>query len=356
MTYDPFERGSLPVGVRTVVAVDAARGGRTLPVEVWYPATDELAGRDLAPDTCDRFDVLPGFPPAQQQAVRDATPRTGSFPLIVFSHGFGGHRRQSTFVCTHLASHGYVVAAPDHTGNTLIEVFQAAMALQMGGAKPDVVGMLRSFVELRPTDVSFTIDGVLDGSIGGVADVVDATRIGMAGHSFGGWTTLVTTARDQRIRAALPLAPAGGASPLPVDVLRDSLDFAWGREVPTLFLVAELDSLLPLDGMPELLERTPSRQKKMVVLEKADHMHFCDRIEEVHEMVRMLAAPMFAEVADRFRPISELCAPEPAYRFARGLALAHMDAHLRARPEAARLLEDDLPAVLAAQGIAARIC
>jgi len=34
---------------------------------------------------------------------------------------FGGHRRQSTFFCTHLASHGYVVAAADHTGNTTLE-------------------------------------------------------------------------------------------------------------------------------------------------------------------------------------------------------------------------------------------
>ncbi|GAC1658462.1 MAG: hypothetical protein NVS9B15_20210 [Acidobacteriaceae bacterium] len=39
----------------------------------------------------------------------------GPFPLIVFSHSTGGGRRQSTFLCEHLASHGYVVAALDHS-------------------------------------------------------------------------------------------------------------------------------------------------------------------------------------------------------------------------------------------------
>lgn len=38
-----------------------------------------------------------------------------SLPLIVFSHYSGGHRRSATFLCTHLASHGYVVAVLDHS-------------------------------------------------------------------------------------------------------------------------------------------------------------------------------------------------------------------------------------------------
>ena len=49
-------------------------------------------------------------------------PLPGPHPLIVFSHGNSGFRRQSTFLTTHLASRGFVVAAPDHTGNTLFEM------------------------------------------------------------------------------------------------------------------------------------------------------------------------------------------------------------------------------------------
>lgn len=351
MSYDPFVRGSFPVGVRTADITDPARG-RPLSVEVWYPALDAHAGQDTSPATRDTYDLIPGFPPAWQEAARDAAPRPGKYPLVVFSHGFGGHRRQSTFLCTHLASRGYVVAAPDHTGNTIAEMIQWMMTVQSGGELPDLAGLLDSFIADRPTDIRFTIDGVLADSIGGVASLVDPERIGMSGHSFGGWTTLMVAGRDPRVRAALPLAPAGGETPLPSDPLRNALDFDWGREVPTLFLVADNDTLLPLPGMHELLGRTPSKSKKMVILENADHMHFCDRIEEVHEMFRLMPPPIFDQVAGNIRPISELCPAEHAYQFVRGLGLAHMDAHLKGDESAARFLADDIVAALRSRGIA----
>ena len=125
MGYDPFARGPFPVGVRTTTLTDAARGGRRLPLEVWYPATDAHAGQDTVDPTRDRYEMLPGLPSVSQDAVRDAAARQGPFPLVAFSHGYGGHRRQSTFLCTHLASHGYVVAAPEHVGNTVLDAMQA---------------------------------------------------------------------------------------------------------------------------------------------------------------------------------------------------------------------------------------
>src|SRR5262249_61965308 len=100
-------------------AVPAA-SGRPLGVEVGYPA--EATGPR------DRYRVLPGFPLSEQDAARDLPVRAGRYPLVLFSHGFGGHRRQSTFLTTHLASHGYVVAAPDHTGTTLVDLLHAGAA------------------------------------------------------------------------------------------------------------------------------------------------------------------------------------------------------------------------------------
>jgi predicted dienelactone hydrolase len=341
--YDPFDRGASPVGVRTL---HPQRGARLLPLEVWYPTTDEHAGRDLDPATRDSYDLIPGFPPAWQDAVRDAPVRDGRHPLVVFSHGYGGHRRQSTFLCTHLASHGYVVAAVDHTGNTVLDVMQAILATQAGGERPEADVL--QFIDLRPADVSFAIDSVL----ADFAASVDAARIGMAGHSFGGWTTLATVGRDRRIRAALPLAPAGGASPLPVEPLRSALDFRWGREVPTLFIVADRDTLLPLAGMHELLERTPAA-KRMIVIKNADHMHFCDRVEEVHELFRLMPVdPVFAPLQPAVPPITELCPGEHSQATIRGLGLAHMDAHLRGVEAAARFLAGDVRATLGARGIA----
>ncbi|MGH7895175.1 MAG: alpha/beta hydrolase family protein, partial [Candidatus Binatia bacterium] len=355
MTYDPFRRGPFAVGVRTTSLIDADRD-RPLAVEVWYPADAAHAGADLAADTQDRYEFLPGLPTTTQDAVRDATPTRGRFPLVAFSHGFGGHRRQSTFLCTHLSSHGYVVAAVDHTGNTTLDILQMMLAVRGGAEVPEPLGLLRPFIDARPCDIRFMIDCILDGSAGGVAALVDDERIGMSGHSFGGWTTLAVTRADTRIRAALPLAPAGGATPLPGEPLRESLDFAWGRDVPTLFLVAARDSLLPLAGMHELLERTPSAAKRMVVLENADHMHFCDNAAQVHEMFRMFPPPgAFAAIAKVTPPITELCPANHAHDMVRGLGLAHMDATLKANEGAAGLLAGDVRGLMAARGIAVAV-
>jgi hypothetical protein len=53
------------------------------------------------------------------------------------------------------------------------------------------------------------------------------------------------------------------------------------------------------------------------------------------------------------RPIAELCPGEQAHLFARGLALAHLDATLRRSEAAARFLAGDLEAELASRGVEA---
>ena len=353
MTYDPFTRGPYPVGVGSHTLTDSARN-RSLAVEYWYPATDAYRGQDTAEASRDHYELLPGFPAVTQDAVRGAAPRSGRYPLVAFSHGHAGHRRQSTFLCTHLASHGYVVTSVDHTGNTVANMMQLLMDINAGAPLPDLLAMVAEFVPLRPADVIHMIDQALGDAVPGIAGMIEGQRVGMTGHSFGGWTTLMVAGRDRRVAAAMPLAPAGGAMPIPNDPLSAALDFNWGRDVPTLYLVAERDTLLPLHGMHELFEKTRA-PRRMVVLKNADHMHFCDRIEEIHEMFRMMPPPgEFQEIAKLVPPISELAPADHAYRFIRGLGLAHMDAALKSDRGAADLLAN-MPAMLAAQGIAADV-
>ncbi|MCZ6783999.1 MAG: dienelactone hydrolase family protein [Proteobacteria bacterium] len=367
MSYDPFARGEHPVGVRSVDLKDPARD-RLLPLELWYPAAEEHRGQDLSDETRDHYKWMAAAPEATQDAVRDAAPRgprNGRFPLVVFSHGWGGHRRQTTHFCIHLASHGYVVASPDHTGNTMVDTMELFMKVQAGGALPDAQELMGGFIANRPADASFVIDQAFAGGLGAGAESIDADAIGMTGHSFGGWTTLTTTGRDPRIRAALPLAPAGGETPLIRDLnpLADALDLDWKRDVPTLYLVAEFDNLLPLEGMHDLVKRTRG-PAKMVVLLNSDHMHFCDRVEETHEMFRVMGgmisggmegAPDFGSILEKLKPASELCPGEAAYAFLQGLGLAHMDAHLRGNGEAAAILEGDVEALLRERSVAVKV-
>jgi hypothetical protein len=122
-----------------------------------------------------------------------------------------------------------------------------------------------------------------------------------------------------------------------------------GPRRPDAFLVADQDTLPPFRGMRELLDRTQSR-KMMLIPENADHLHFCDQIEQFHELFRMMPPPIFDQLAKDIKPISELCAPEGAYHFTRGPGLAHMDAHVRGSQAAAEFLAGDLIASLAARG------
>ena len=128
MSYNPFERGAFPVGVRTLTMRDDARGGRELTVEVWYPAADSFRGWDLDETAGDTYTIAPGLPEMRQQAVRDAGPADGRFPLIVHCHGANGDRRDKTFLCTHLASHGYVIASPNFPGDTIADMVRDEQA------------------------------------------------------------------------------------------------------------------------------------------------------------------------------------------------------------------------------------
>lgn len=341
-SYDPFVRGRFPVGVRTIRALDVARN-RDFPCEIWYPAATQHAGRDLDPKTQDHFTPRLNGAEQKQMAVRDAAARPGGYPLIIFSHHSGGHRRTSTFLCTHLSSHGYVVAALDHS-----EVIAPELARRNDENEEQKKARWQAVIDSRVPDVRFLMDYLLHS--GDSEGKPDPARIGIVGHSFGAWTALATPEIDSRIRAVVALAPGGTSNPRP-GILPVKLTFQWGHEVPALYLVAENDVPLPLAGMCELFERAPL-PKQMVILRRADHLHFIDNVEQEHEAFR--TAPMPAEIVqmqNEMRPITELCSGEQAHLWVRGLTLAHMDAFLSDRREARRFLEGDVEGELKKRGV-----
>ncbi len=339
--YNPFVRGSRPVGTRKYNWTDTARD-HTMPVDVWYPATEAHRDQDMTPATMDTYEIVPGMGESSQYAVKDAEALSGEFPLIVFSHGFGASRRQSTFFCTHLASHGYVVAAMDHVGNTTADMIS-------GVGSPGDPAVIDRFIVSRPQDASFVISQMLNCASG---HSVLPEQVGMSGHSFGGWTALKTLESDTRVKAVLLLAPAGGfTSADPEDPFATSLSFQWGREVPTLYLVSDLDSITPLEGMQDLYRRNPD-PRTSVVLNNADHFHFNDDIEQTHDGFKTMMTMMGGSevVAEAMKSASELVAGQQAYDLINGLGLAHFDAHLRGNSSAQSLLSGDLVALLAERG------
>ena len=349
MTYDPFARGQYPVGVVTVQLDDRDRAGRPLEIEIWYPAAPSVRGQDLVRDTQDLYPVF-GAHHVRQDAVRAAGPASGVFPLIAFSHGMAGHRRQSTFFCTHLASHGYVVVSPDHGGTTLSDLMMLAMRVGPEGVPSAVESFLTGYVDDRPSDIEAILRAVSTGTLG-VPAAIDAQQIAVVGHSFGGFTALSVAGRHREVRAVIALAPAGGEGPLAADALTRALRLEYEGTVDTLYLALGRDTLLPLPGIEALYRRTPE-PARMFVLPNADHMHFCDRAESSHEFLRNLPkVGALGELVRRLPPFSELVAAEHGYDFARALGLAHVDAALRQHAEAKRFLAQGAVESFAERGI-----
>ncbi len=251
---DPEKPGPWPVGVTTMVFVDhsrtdsATKGPRSLMTEIWYPATDEAKGmaknhlsdfflKNKSPEfsliMLAAFGVDLGEADGRFQnfAVRDATVRDGVFPLLLFSHGNGGFRMQNAFWCEHMASHGYIVMSPDHTGNCAGTFVDGNLVLMQQGEE----ARKQSAID-RPKDISFlidTMDRMNKGNDSRFLGRVDMAHIGMAGHSFGGFTCTWVGNLEPRVKALAPMAGAAEERTnfeLPVMLLFADEDRTLGRE------------------------------------------------------------------------------------------------------------------------------
>ena len=226
------------------------------------------------------------------------------------------------------------------------EVVALELARKDGESRAERSARIDAIIGNRVPDVRFLLDHLLARE-----DLeIDAERIGLAGHSLGGWTVLATPEIDQRVRSVVAMAPGGSSNPRP-GILPLELTFAWGRDVPTLYLAGELDVSIPLDGVCELFDRTPG-SKRMFVLRRADHQHFIDDVEVAHEAVRAATFPGEAAwIPAAMLPIPELSSGEQAHLFTRGLTLAHFDATLRGSDAANRFLAADVEAKLAVRRV-----
>ena len=245
---DPSLKGPFPVGVRTYNLQLKGSDGqpRVIRYEVWYPTTEEF--RHGPSDTIDFYDDAPDYlkevvgkyegylPPIQVDAVRDAPVRSnGPYPLVLFSHGAYGLRFQSLFFTIGLASHGYVVAAPDHDGNVLYNLLEAD-----GYNKDDLIV---SGLD-RPLDATAVIDDMLTRNDTGVDpffETIDPDRIGASGHSFGGYTAMYLGFADDRVDAVLALQPTTA----PFSILGFKYeDFG----APVMMMAGRLDKTLDYDA------------------------------------------------------------------------------------------------------------
>ena len=295
-------RGSLPVGVRTLVAEHAdqpdvlrysdanpnPRYTRKLTLEVWYPATLAAGQKEHTVYN----DVLGSGPndPARPntpfqfngRAARDAAPVAGRYPLVIVSHGYPGSRLQMSYLTENLASKGYVVVAIDHPEST----------------RADKAGFASTLLNRRLDDL-FVLDSVAawakPGSGNFLAGVADAGNVALIGYSMGAYGALNTVGagvsaaaaafvpggklavnqqgnadyesrRDGRIKAVVAFAPWGGAHKV-----WDAEGLA-GVRTPTLFITGDQDDVAGYkDGVVRIFEGAVNADRYLLTYQGGRH-------------------------------------------------------------------------------------
>lgn len=324
----PARSGTYAVGHDTISIPDAATG-KTITADLWYPAVDGASG------TFARYALLPTAYFDSKVAIEDAPINTaGSFPFVVYSHGSGGQSFVASFLTEDIASHGYVVLSANHDGNTAADQLLGTSVSQ---DQNDY---------LRPNVVEAEINWALAQSSGkanaypALKGAIDEARIGLVGHSYGGYTVLATAgghsgpagtiAPDPRIKAVVGQAPY---------TRRLSDAELTGIKIPVMLIVGtkdittplELDSQRPFDlitGPPVVL----------AVMTDAAHQSFTDVCMYLDEIPKLPDAPALVATAIKVQA-TEGCGPEfmPYARdleLSSGLTIAFLNEFVAGTPDA----------------------
>lgn len=286
----PSDTGAYAVGRTTFDVVDPARAGRTFKVDVWYPSQP----KDVVGKPKSIIDLLVATTPSPL-AYDNPRVAPGRFPLVVFSHGSGGIRYQSWFEMEHLASHGFIVAAPDHAGNTAVDAI-------FGSSTPFAVTARN-----RPLDVSLVITRMLERGQT-EADAFDhhllRRKIAVMGHSFGGFTAVAAAAGwadvapDPRVKVIIPIAAATNSF---TDAQLSSIT------VPSLWLHGTSDITVPIAQTARAWSLQTASPRYRVDIRRAGHSSFTNACD-IRDVLANSGAP--ASILDFLKQqAAEACGP-----------------------------------------------
>ncbi|WP_190124929.1 alpha/beta hydrolase family protein [Streptomyces inusitatus] len=266
----PRPSGAYAVGMETLRLRDVSRtdhwvpaaGARELMVSVHYPGrrgTGKPAARPYmtvaeARELLGRTstgELIPVGNEERLSAVRTharegVRPARGKFPLVVLSPGFGLSRMTLTLLAEELASEGHVVASVDHAYESEATEFPDKGVLPCTACRTTEAGEVShtAVPEGRAKDVSFVLDQLTGRkAVWRHSGMIDARKVGMAGHSIGGNSAAHTMATDRRVRAGINMdgtfftpVPEGGLGGRPFMMLGaaesvpGSPDVSWDRD------------------------------------------------------------------------------------------------------------------------------
>jgi len=204
----------------------------------------------------------------------------GPYPVIVFSHGLGGSMEGYQYLGSYWAAHGFVCAHVQHKGSDE-ELWKGKT---FGGALSMTKAMFSPENAVnRPKDISYTIDALtgLNDSEPQLKGKLDMKRLGVAGHSFGAYTTLAIAGqsfpgdksyRDERVIAAIEMSAPGKT------FRKSGAEEAYTSiKIPMMHMTGTNDKM-PFNENPESrlipFKKINANNQFLLVFEGGDHMLF----------------------------------------------------------------------------------
>lgn len=264
---------------------------RRVMVQIWYPA--EAVDQPVAVPWTNDLDVLgpalarriglPAFSLSHTSytaahAVPSAPALAGTYPVVLYSHGWTGFRSIAVNQMEMLASHGYIVIAPDHAYGALVTRFPDGAIINFDpDALPDEEAVEPDFYTDRAVQLvdTFADDlvGLVDalalgesGPFGSMAAHADLGRIGAYGHSAGGGAAVRFCLSDERCDAVLGMD--AWVEPVPDRIIANE------ATIPMLFMRSDGWRGTPNDGRLRGLAERSDAVTYWIGIEGAGHNDF----------------------------------------------------------------------------------
>lgn len=287
------------VGYRVLDLKDS-KPGQTQPltVAVWYPTAAQPGLHHYGGPTKGHV-AVEGEPLAQG----------GPYPMLVFSHGYGGGGLSAVFFTEALAARGWIVVCPDHHDRHSAVRIRGAQ-----GGRFDGFGLLRHASEIAATSASarakfyyrldemqLALDGMLASKAFGA--LIDPQRLALGGHSFGGFTALglsgaVKERHDPRIQAVLLFSTGTGGrlfTPEELDQVR----------IPSMLFLGERETDQKRGGetmaaLSDKIFRNVAPPKYLLEVKDANHFSFNNRFADSFLASHMSGTPEQFELIRRY--------------------------------------------------------